>query len=147
MVRTINHHTLKPRRLLTFHDTINHHTTDYDVDYWLWMLNRNNGRWDRRRRRREQYRQRCDRETPEQHEARLERDRENITYEDVQLGQLNNDTTYYDREGKDTEKEVTRWSHLPVLVTIVEYHSEYHCKLTYPESRAHNLLRLAPRCC
>ena len=50
-----------------------------------------------------------------------------MTDEDMQLEQLNNNTTYYDREGKDTEQDVMRRSRLPVLVTIVEYHSEkYH---------------------
>ena len=36
-----------------------------------------------------------------------------MTDADMQLGQLNNDTTYYDREGKDTEQDVTRWNRLP----------------------------------
>ena len=34
--------------------------------------------------------------------------------------------TYYDREGKDTKQDVTRRNRLPVSVTIVDYHSEYH---------------------
>ena len=59
---------------------------------------------DRRRRWREQYRRRHDRETPEQREARLEREREYDRRRHVTIGQLNNDTTYYDREGKDTKK-------------------------------------------
>ena len=40
------------------------------------------------------------------------RHRENMTDEDVRLGQLNNDTTYYDREGKDAEQDVTRRMHV-----------------------------------
>ena len=35
------------------------------------------------------------------------RESENMTDEDMRLGQLNNNTTYYDREGKDTKQDVT----------------------------------------
>ena len=34
--------------------------------------------------------------------------------EDVQLGQLNNDMTYYDREGKDTVQDVTGTNYLRI---------------------------------
>ena len=80
---------------------------------------------------------------------------ENMTDKDMRLGQLNNDMTYYDNEGKHNEQDITRQSCLPVSVTIVEYGTNY-CNLVYPESRAHNfypscvhacILRLTPRCC